>query len=343
MDNEKQFAIKLADNEKKTRDKSLLMLRGYISGRSKTEDDPFNEEDMVKLWKGLHYCMWMCDKALIQEELTEKICSLINCFNNKNKQVMLFVKIYFQTIIREWNGIDKWRIDKFMMLMRHILRATFSYVSSQKWDKELVNELNKIILEHPLSINDGKCPDGVCYHLVDIYIEELAKFGQNLKPIKSVRLIEPFIKLMATSEKKPFVMHIKKRLFEQIIECSDIGIDPEIEKELEETQAFGLQLEEEEDKSEFIIKFDYKLIAKKLFKIANSKECIIRNQKLIYDLVKKFKALSKGIYPIDDFNNLPVMNDEQNKKFIQRLGFKTTPKKKAKKVKRAGQKKTKTN
>ena len=37
------------------------------------------------------------------------------------------------------------------------------------------------------------------------------------------------------------------------------------------------------------------------------------------------------------------MNDEQNKKFIQRLGFKTTPKKKAKKVKRAGQKKTKTN
>jgi hypothetical protein len=37
MDNEKQFAIKLADNEKKVRDKSLSMLRTYISGRSKTE------------------------------------------------------------------------------------------------------------------------------------------------------------------------------------------------------------------------------------------------------------------------------------------------------------------
>ena len=29
---------------------------------------------------------------------------------------MLFVKVYFLTIIREWNGIDKWRIDKFMMV-----------------------------------------------------------------------------------------------------------------------------------------------------------------------------------------------------------------------------------
>jgi hypothetical protein len=37
MDNEKQFAIKLADNEKKVRDKSLSMLRNYITARSKTE------------------------------------------------------------------------------------------------------------------------------------------------------------------------------------------------------------------------------------------------------------------------------------------------------------------
>jgi hypothetical protein len=54
--------------------------------------------------------------------------------------------------------------------------------------------------------------------------------------------------------RKPFVEHIKKRFFEQIIECSDVGIDPSIEKELEQTKAFGLQLEEEEDTSEFVIK-----------------------------------------------------------------------------------------
>ena len=49
-------------------------------------------------------------------------------------------------------------------------------------------------------------------------------------------------------------MHIKKRLFEQIIECSDVGIDPKIEQELEEIKAFGLQLGEKEDTSEYILK-----------------------------------------------------------------------------------------
>ena len=28
--------------------------------------ETFGEEDLMKLWKGLHYSMWMCDKPLIQ-------------------------------------------------------------------------------------------------------------------------------------------------------------------------------------------------------------------------------------------------------------------------------------
>ncbi len=84
--------------------------------------------------------MWMCDKAIIQvnialhflfkiffwskncffsikEEINERICNLIDSFNGNDEQAMLFVKVYFVTIIREWNGIDKWRIDKFMMVI----------------------------------------------------------------------------------------------------------------------------------------------------------------------------------------------------------------------------------
>lgn len=66
MDNEKLFAIKLADNEKKIRDKSIKQLQNYIRSRSIAKQEPFNEEDMIKLWKGLHYCLWMCDKPLVQ-------------------------------------------------------------------------------------------------------------------------------------------------------------------------------------------------------------------------------------------------------------------------------------
>ena len=69
-DNEKLFAIGLADNEKKNREKTIRKIRSYIQARSvSTTQSQFNEDDMIKIWKGLHYNMWMCDKQLIQVKL----------------------------------------------------------------------------------------------------------------------------------------------------------------------------------------------------------------------------------------------------------------------------------
>ena len=76
---------------------------------------------------------------------------------------MLFVKVYFITIIREWIGIDKWRIDKFMMMIRSMLKQTFSYICSKKWNKDLIETFNTILLEYPLNINEDSFPDGWHY------------------------------------------------------------------------------------------------------------------------------------------------------------------------------------
>lgn len=74
MDNEKLFAIKLAANEKETREKAFKKIRNYIKAKSMSETgDKFKEEDMIKIWKGLHYCMWMCDKLAVQVNLFFKL------------------------------------------------------------------------------------------------------------------------------------------------------------------------------------------------------------------------------------------------------------------------------
>ena len=54
--------------------------------------------------------------------------------------------------------------------------------------------------------------------------------------------------------RKAYVHHLFERFFKQIIECSDIGIEPETEHELEELRAFALETGEPEDNSEYIIK-----------------------------------------------------------------------------------------
>lgn len=75
----------------------------------------FTNNDFLRLWKGLYYCMWMSDKPLVQEELSEDLGSLIHCFPDAKVSVQFF-RNFLQTMCLEWFGIDQWRIDKFMMV-----------------------------------------------------------------------------------------------------------------------------------------------------------------------------------------------------------------------------------
>ncbi|CAL4093540.1 unnamed protein product [Meganyctiphanes norvegica] len=59
------FAQRLADNDKKVRDRSLKKLRKYFAVKS-SNGPGFTEDDMIKIWKGLFYCMYMSDKPLVQ-------------------------------------------------------------------------------------------------------------------------------------------------------------------------------------------------------------------------------------------------------------------------------------
>lgn len=77
----------------------------------------FTNKDFMRLWKGLYYCMWMSDKPLVQEDLTEDLGSLIHCFPDIKVGIQFF-RNFLDTMCIEWFGIDQWRIDKFMMVSK---------------------------------------------------------------------------------------------------------------------------------------------------------------------------------------------------------------------------------
>lgn len=70
---------------------------------------------MLHLTKGLHYVMWMQDKMLWQEQLADNIASLLNLFE-REKESVSFIKSMLITISNEWSRIDRWRMDKFLMV-----------------------------------------------------------------------------------------------------------------------------------------------------------------------------------------------------------------------------------
>ena len=76
---------------------------------------------------------------------------------------------------REWTSIDALRLDKFLRLIRYYVNAAFTYLSRRSWDSTLLTPYLQLISEIPLSATDMKVPDGLRYHVLDVWAEEFKK------------------------------------------------------------------------------------------------------------------------------------------------------------------------
>lgn len=53
-----------------------------------------------QIWRGLWYCMFMCDKAPIQRELAHNLASLIHLFKDKRTEGVRFFRYFCVTMQR---------------------------------------------------------------------------------------------------------------------------------------------------------------------------------------------------------------------------------------------------
>ncbi|CAF0867117.1 unnamed protein product [Adineta ricciae] len=308
LEPERILVHKLVDSSKAQRTKAVERLKAWINARTLNPTSFFSYDDLIKIWKGLYYNMWMADKPLLQDQLAAQISSWIHEFRD-NDQARLYIDAGFATFAREWWGIDRWRLSKFMTFVRYFLRDSFVFLKNLKWLKSDILKFTKMLTKNVLSPNGNRSCDGLKLHVTDIYLEELAKVGGvALKPKRLLRLLSPFFNIIKTSENEILIKHVYKNLFLLIIQYSDVGIDPDAEEEMETIQPFGRQAIEEEmeindegeQEEDTALQFDYKLLSEKLIKIAKVESCRQRNRKQIYELARKFEALSRGIYPLSD-------------------------------------------
>uniref|UniRef100_A0A8C3VHG1 RRP1B protein n=1 Tax=Catharus ustulatus TaxID=91951 RepID=A0A8C3VHG1_CATUS len=330
---EVQFAQRLAANEKRIRDRALKKLRGYIGVRTQRPAGGFSQEELLKIWKGLFYCMWMQDKPLLQEELAANISQLIHVFQNTEAR-HLFIQTFWQTMNREWNGIDNLRLDKYYMLMRLILRQSFEVLKRNEWDEGLIEPLLQLLMKEVMD-PDSNSPMGIKFHFIDIYLDELAKVGaKELTADQNLKFIEPFCKIAAKSKDRRVLHAVATGVFEMIVDQSPFAIE-DLMKELgtnsDEEDVFGdskqeseemlktkadrglsrksaQNSEETEDISEnaddgigTVLQFDYKAVADNIFEFASQKNTPSLNRKRLYktlSFVIPYPS-STGIFPQD--------------------------------------------
>lgn len=87
---------------------------------------------------------------------------------------------FWETLCREWSRIDQWRMNKYLLLIRFVVREIFRLVFAALSDEDadcgvLGGILVFIFQQYPLSPSERKVPDGMRLHVLDVWVEELQK------------------------------------------------------------------------------------------------------------------------------------------------------------------------
>lgn len=163
--------------EKRTRDKAVKNLAAFLS---QAPENALSKSEMDKLWKGIFYCallsaplfcgyplrqtgFWMSDKPLVQQALASELAELLLTIGSTTTS-LVFLRGFWATIVREWNGIDRlryvswlsfllnthavclYRIDKYYMLIRRFVNASFRLLIRENWEEKACSIYNDILI-----------------------------------------------------------------------------------------------------------------------------------------------------------------------------------------------------
>ncbi|CAL2040745.1 hypothetical protein CAEBREN_18157 [Caenorhabditis brenneri] len=314
------FAQKLACGEPATRQKALRVLHDWI--REQSVKKPFDDADLMRLCKGLHYVMWMQDKMILQEELADRIGGLINIFTSEEEKVR-FVHCFLKSLSNEWPHIDRWRMDKFLMEVRRMIRACFTHLASLKWKKEVRDQYWAVFQKTTIS-SDKSFNEALKFHFAAILLDEMDAAG-GLTKKQVTACLKPYIELIG---EKDISEYLFTSLYDEIFKAI-----------LQQKSDMVSAVDEGEEMEQGGIEFNYKEIGSMLFEVGKQQHLNAKRRKKIYDLVKKFEKSSRGQDPLHFEVPAPkeklTRNDyeEAEKKAIELANSFKQEKKDARKVK----------
>lgn len=155
--------------------------------------------------------MWMSDKPLNQQRLARDLAGLLDVLQGR-ENFLGFVEAFWRSIAREWAGIDALRMDKYLYLVRCYVGKGFECVGRQEWkDEDLLDDYLNILKRTPFSAREGKVPNGLRYHVIDLYVDELDKADtRRTAPVE--KILVPLKMLGSNTITKPVRLRVQEAL-----------------------------------------------------------------------------------------------------------------------------------
>ena len=166
---------------------------------------PFDHHDYLYICKGLFYAVWYSEMNKGCDEIIDSIAS--NCGKNDALAVAMF-----EALAIEWIGIDTYRVDKFLYLIRRIVRYM---LESQCQSFKDTKTFNCNLMEEILGKTEKLY--GLVAHLVYVMGQELVnvvieKDIQNRSKLFILKQLLPFLNLMIRSDDIRLLDTVKRNL-----------------------------------------------------------------------------------------------------------------------------------
>ncbi|KAI9734911.1 MAG: hypothetical protein M1834_001991 [Cirrosporium novae-zelandiae] len=198
----------------KEREKALQSITLYLTTQHNTT---FSTLDLLKIQKSLFYCLYHTPPFLPAQRLTTHLSNtLFLCV--PPPLFLPFLSTFWTTFNREYPNLDRHRLAKYLLFARQMFRASIAYLAKEGWkahDEAVgVDKWVELMEKSPLStgreedVDEGeeenvdaetrvKTPDGVRYHVLDVYVDEMTGVSESDDgegmPVE--RLLEPIRRL----------------------------------------------------------------------------------------------------------------------------------------------------
>ena len=326
------FAQKLASSEPRVRSRALKKLRGWLEQRN-SAGQRLSRLDLLKLWKGLYYSLWMQDKPLAQEELIDSLVELGGELGSGFGRRLLFVGVGLETLAREWAALDRWRLDKFLLLLRRLFRSALHQLAAEeKWTPDSVGKLTSLLSASVLSPEPAKCDETLRMHFAGMYLDEL-DLAAKQRPVPKealAALLAPYVRIMGSPAASQLLFKaVSKEIFQAMLSLASQELAEKAEKEADD--------EEDEEKEPEGLSLDYAAVAASLMAVAKSGGLRGSRRAEVYSLVKQLGVAARGMDPLEEEEAMDgaasdLDEDEEVEKAAHRLAahLRKVPKKRSK-------------
>ncbi len=143
------------------------------------------------------------------------------------------------------------RMDKFLYLVRQNLAASFRYLSRHSWSNAAaVQQCMVTLSDIPLNTSDARIPNGLRYHVLDIYVDELDMVDSERKgdmPLET--LLVPVRRMEKESVTKALRKRAKETLEDERLRDwngnGDMGAQQVVGGQ--DQDSIGVEIEEDEE------------------------------------------------------------------------------------------------